>query len=52
MKLMTIYKIADKIAVDHGIHVSKSKDYLSLPKVHQKQVRERIYKQLIDANIG
>ena len=52
MTLITIYKIADKIAIEHGIYVSKSKDYLSLPKVHRKQVRERVYKQLVNADIG
>ena len=52
MKLITIYKIADKIAVEHGIYVSRSKEYLSLPGEYQKQVRERIYKQLTNASIG
>jgi len=52
MTLIKIYKIADEIAVKHGIYVSKSKEYLSLPKVYQKQVRERVYKQLTNANIG
>ena len=52
MTLITIYKIADKIAIEHGIHVSKSKDYLSLPPQYQKQVRERVYKQLTNASIG
>jgi len=52
MTLITIYKIADKIAVEHGIYVSRSKEYLSLPKAYQKQVRERVYKQLTNASIG
>ncbi len=52
MKLITIYKIADEIAIKHGIYVSKSKEYLSLPKTYQKQVRERVYKQLANASIG
>jgi len=52
MTLITIYKIADNIVVEHGIYVSKSKDYLSLPPQYQKQVRERVYKQLTNAYIG
>lgn len=52
MTLIKIYKIADEIAVKHGIYMSKSKEYLSLPKAYQKQVRERVYKQLTNASIG
>jgi len=52
MTLIKIYKIADKIAVEHGIYVSKSKEYLSLPPQYQRQVRERVYKQLTNAYIG
>jgi len=52
MTLITIYKIADEIVIKHGIYVSKSKDYLSLPPQYQKQVRERVYKQLTNAYIG
>jgi hypothetical protein len=52
MTLIKLYKIADEIAVKHGIYVSKSKEYLSLPKAYKKQVRERVYKQLTNASIG
>jgi hypothetical protein len=51
MTLIKIYKLADEIAIEYGIYVSKSKDYLSLPPQYQKQVRERVYKQLANANI-
>lgn len=52
MTLIKIYKLADEIAIKHGIYVSKSKEYLSLPPRYQKQVRERVYKQLTNASIG
>ena len=52
MKQASIYKIADEIATKHGIYVSKSQEYRSLPPLHQKRVREYIYRRLVNASIG
>jgi hypothetical protein len=46
-----LMQTAKKIAEEHGIHVTRSKEYVKLKPYDQKKVRIQVYKRLLNAEI-
>ena len=46
-----LMQTAKKIAEEHGIHMTRSKEYVQLKPYDQKKVRLQIYNRLLNAEI-